>query len=240
MDKKIIALIKKGESLNKIKNKTGVSKSSLYHHYKKIHGKKYKGVKINLKDRDSLGEFIGIFAGDGNFFFDKIKYHYRIRVFTGLYEKQYNDYIQNFFTRFFSKKPMNYENVKSNVYTTNYYSKEIYLLIKKYLYWDGNKTKTVGLRNINKNDKEFLIGFLRGLFDTDGGINKAKNKTAFGTASKKLAYQIKEILEIFNLKPGFYKYKNKDFWYIDLYGKRTDKFMSLIKPHNKNKILARY
>jgi len=233
-----IALIKKGFSLNKINKITGINKSSLYYHYKKINGKKYKEVSIMGKDLEALGEFIGIFAGDGNFYLDN-KYHYKIRIYTGAHEEEYAYHLTKFFEKLFLKAPRKNHCIKNNVIITEYYSKKIFLLIKKYLEWEKNKTKTVRLKDIKNCKKEFLIGFLRGLFDTDGGIYKPKNKVAFGTASKNLAYQIKEILIYFGLKPGFYKYKNKDFWYIDLYGKRTDKFMKIIKPNNPNKKITR-
>ena len=239
MKQEIIDMITEGVSLNKIKEKTGANKSSLYHHYKKIHGRKYAQVKIKPEKEDSLGEFLGLFAGDGSYYLDKKKYQHKIRIFTGSYEKEYFTFLRKFLTNMFSKPPRQYENKKYNVSITEYYSKDIHSLIKKHLEWERTKSKTIRLKNLKKKEKDFLIGFLRGLFDTDGGINKKKNKVAFGTASKKLAYQIKEILEILELNPGFYKYKEKDFWYIDLYGKRTDKFMKLIKPNNPNKIILR-
>jgi len=232
-----ITMIKEGKSLNQIIKSTSFNKSSLYYHYKKLNGKKFKHVTINEKDKEKIGEFLGIFAGDGNFYFSKKLYKYSIRIYTGLYEKQYADYINNFLKELFKKEPQRYVNKDNNVITTCYYSKDIYELIKKYLIWEDNKTKTIRLKVIRDKDKAFLIGFLRGLFDTDGGIYKPKKKVAFGTASENLANQIREIIVQLGMTPGFYKYKNKDFWYLDMYGENSYKFMKLIKPHNKNKVL---
>jgi len=232
-------MIRKDISLCEINRKTGIAKSTLYHHYKKIKGRKYKLVQISEEDKEKIGEFMGVFAGDGNYYFDKNKYQYKIRIYSGYYEGEYANHLKNFLTELFSKIPRVYSSSKSRVIVTEYYSKDIYYLIQKYLVWGDNKTKTVRLREIQSLDKSFLIGFLRGLFDTDGGIHKPKNKVAFGTASEKLAYQIKDILSLLGMKPGFYKYKNKDFWYIDIYGKRTDRFMMLIRPNNPNKIINR-
>lgn len=235
----ILNMIKEGLSLNKIKRLTGINKSTLYYHYKKINGKKFSGVGIEESDLNRLGEFLGIFAGDGNFYFDKKLYKYTVRIYLGLYETGYRKYLNKFLTDFFKKQPRVYERMSHGVEVSEYYSRDIYRLLRKYLAWEDNKTKTIRLKSLDDKEQEFLIGFLRGVFDTDGGINKKKNKTAFGTASKRLAYQIKNILEQLDLKPGFYKYKNKDFWYIDLYGERTDKFMKLVKPNNPNKIINR-
>lgn len=238
VSKEAIQMIKNGISLNKINKKTGIGKSSLYYHYQKINGKKYKNVIIGDFNNEDLGEFIGIFAGDGNFYFDKIRYQYKIRISTGLYELGYRKYIKFFLNKLFKKKPRTYIYNKSNVEINEYYSKDIYKLIIKYLNWDKNKTKTVRIRNFKNMDDKFLSGFIRGIFDTDGGIYKPKKKVAFGTSSRLLAIQIKNILQKFDMKPGFYKYKNKDFWYIDLYGKRSERFMGIIKPNNPNKVMC--
>src|SRR4030042_224184 len=237
VNQEAINMIKEGISLNKINKKTRIQKSSLYYHYKKIKGKKYLVPKIDKFDMEKIGEFIGIFAGDGSFFFDKKRCHYSIRIYTGLYEKEYRKYLKKFLKKFFGKASRTYQDNKLNVVTNEYYSKIIYEFILEYLAWNKNKTKTIRLKNIRKHSREFLIGFIRGLLDTDGGIYKPKKKVAFGTASKKLAFQIKEILEILGIKPGFYKYKNKDFWYIDIYGERSKKFMEIIKPNNPNKVM---
>jgi hypothetical protein len=239
MRDEVIGMIKSGKSLNAISKETDIAKSSLYFHYKKLFGKKYKTTTTNKDSKEDLGEFIGVFAGDGNYFFDRKKYHHRIRIYTGHYEKDYSKYLSGFLTKLFSKPPRVYKNSRKDVIISEYCSRDIYSLIKEYLEWETDKTKEVRLKNIDKLEQEFLIGFLRGIFDTDGGINLKKNKAAFGTSSKNLAYQIKNILESLDLKPGFYKYKDKGFWYIDLYGSRTDRFMKLIKPNNPNKVIKR-
>ncbi|MCL5011753.1 MAG: hypothetical protein M1594_02565 [Candidatus Marsarchaeota archaeon] len=232
-------LIKKGISLNKINRITGIAKSTLYHHYKKIKGRKYSLVYFSESNPEVVGEFMGIFAGDGNYYFDRKTYHHTIRIFTGLYEKEYADFLESFLTKLFSKKPRRYANKKSGVIITEFYSRLIYDFIRKYLYWDKLKVKSIRLKNFRSLHRPFLKGFIRGLFDTDGGIYRKKNKVAIGTASKRLAFQIREIFRLFNIEPGFYKYKQKDFWYIDIYGSRTKRFMKIIGTHHPNKLIKR-
>ncbi len=231
-------MIRDGVSLNKIKEKTGIWKSTLYYHYKKIHGRKYKEVIISEDNREEIGEFIGVFAGDGNFFLGKNSC-YRVRIYTGFYEKCYAEFLSSFLTKLFSKKPRQYITKRRDVIIADYESKMIYGLICKYLSWNGRKSHTVKLRNFTKLDKKFLKGFLRGLFDTDGGIYRPKNKVAIGTSSEALALQMRKIFIKFGIEPGFYKYKDKDFWYIDIYGSRTDKFMKVIGTHHPNKRIMR-
>jgi intein/homing endonuclease len=238
-DQEHIWLLKKGVSLNKINRVTGIGKSTLYYHYRKLNGKLTQPVIIPKLVNEDLGEFVGIFAGDGGYFFDKKTYHHSIRIYTGLYEKEYAKFLKWFMTRLFSKEPRQYFLEKSGVVVTELYSRETYDLIRKYLEWDDVKVKTVRLKDFDSLSKDFLRGFLRGLFDTDGGICRKKNKVAIGTASKKLANQVREIFRKFEIEPGFYKYKSKDFWYIDLYGSRTDKFMKIISTHHYNKLIER-
>jgi hypothetical protein len=238
VDEEVIKLIGDGISLNRINKLTGIHKSTLYYHYKKIHGRKYKKIYIDESDLEKVGEFIGIFTGDGNYTFDKKKYHHRIRIYTGAYESGYRKYLKSFLNGFFGKMPKTYMAAEGSVEVSVYNSRRMYDLIKRYLDWEGKKTYTVRLRNFGNLEKEFLIGFLKGLFDTDGGIYVPKKKVAFGTASKLLAYQVRDILRILGIDPGFYEYKNKLFWYIDLYGDRSEKFMKIVEPGNPNKILG--
>lgn len=235
--KEHLDLIIQGSSLNKINKITGINKSTLYYHYKKIKGRKYSLVTFSESNPEIIGEFMGIFAGDGNFYFLKDKYRYKITITIGFYEKKYAHILYAFLTRLFSKSPRMYTYPERGIIILEYYSLPIYSLIYKYLKWEENKTKTIRLRDINNQTRDFLKGFLRGLFDTDGGIGLKKRKVAFGTASKLLAFQIKKILKMFDMPPGFYKYRYKDFWYIDLYGKRTTKFMEFIKPRHPNKVI---
>ncbi len=66
----IVRLIKNNNSIPKISKKLNVSKSTVHHHYKKIKGPKYKKTVIPKED-SILGEFLGVFSGDGGFFLIK-------------------------------------------------------------------------------------------------------------------------------------------------------------------------
>ena len=233
----VLDLICRGISLNRLSKITGINKSTLYYHYRRLFGKKYEEIKIDETNSEKIGEFIGIFAGDGNYTFNKKTYHHRIRIYTGAHEIDYSNYLKSFLSRLFNKSPRTFLTKEKNVVVNLYYSKEIYGLIMKYLFWEGKKTYTVMLKDFENLGTDFIIGFLRGLFGTDGGIYAQKNKVAFGTASKELASQIRNSLRLLGIEPGFYKYKDKPFWYIDMYGERSRKFMELIEPNNPSKIL---
>jgi predicted transcriptional regulator len=75
---KIIELIRKGVSLNRVANKLSRSKSTIYYYYKKLNKRRKLKVDFqNLTDKE-LGYLVGLFAGDGNLDFRKSNYSYRV------------------------------------------------------------------------------------------------------------------------------------------------------------------
>ena len=239
--KEVIDLIKKGKSINYISNNTNFGKSTVYYHYKKIRGRKIRLININFGNNNELGEFLGIFSGDGTFIFDK-NYHYRIRIVSGYYEKEYRVYLENKLASWFNKKPNIYYTKFNNKYSSvifNYDSKEIYGLLRNYLFWQGKKTYSIKLKRLDINNKEFNIGFLRGLIDTDGSYYSPKRRLSFSTVSKELAYQVKNIIRYnLNINPIFEEFNKKDrakLYTIALHGENAFKVLKNINPGNPNK-----
>lgn len=244
VNEKIISMIKKGDSLNKICRKTGIGKSTLYFHYKKLKGKKIPLIKFNFPNENELGEFMGIFAGDGSFC-KRPNSHYVIRVYIGFYEKHYADALNIKFLEWFNKKPqiyLSYYQGKKSMVTLCYYSKDIYDLIKKYLKWEGTKTFSVRLNELNLEKIDFNSGFLRGLIDTDGNFYAPKKRISFSTISKELANQVSLIIKnLIEISPNLNITKKEgrhDLYTLTLHGKNAKKLINLIKPRNINKNAA--
>ncbi|MDP1695453.1 MAG: LAGLIDADG family homing endonuclease [archaeon] len=241
----VINLIKEGTSLNKINKITGFNKSTIYFHYKKIKGKKIKNIEINFKNENELGEFLGVFAGDGSFYKALKNYEYIIRIYIGYYEKHYAIYLKNKLMKWFNKKPhiyiTNYKNNPSLI-TLHYSSKQIYNLIKNHLEWKGKKSKTVRLKKLDLKNNEFNLGFLRGLIDTDGSYYVPKRRISFSTISKELARQAYRIIK-HQLKKSPKQYiikkDNKaDLYTLSLHGLEAKRLIDIIKPKNINKTYA--
>ncbi len=222
-------------SINKISKELNLAKSIIYYHYKKIKGKKFKDVEFNFNKEDELGEFLGIFAGDGNFFHDK-NGSYNIRIFVGYYEKEYAYILENLFFNVFNKKPWIWTN--KSVIILQYKSKKLYKLLREHLNWIGKKTYSVGLINLN-HSKLFFTGFLRGLLDTDGSYNKSRNTIMFSTTSKNLDLQTAFILEkILNIRFGkyiYYQEGRKPLYQTLIYGENARSIIEILKPRNKSK-----
>jgi len=73
---KIKKLAESGVSLNKISQKLTLKKSTTYYWFRKFSKNKMHKVKINRFLDEEIGEIIGAFCGDGNFYKDK-RYQYR-------------------------------------------------------------------------------------------------------------------------------------------------------------------
>lgn len=182
-----------------------LSKTTVYYWYERFVGKKVKPVHINESDTEAVGEFIGIFAGDGNYFFEK-GYKYRITIYLYSKDKPYVRYVSKLVTGVVGKKPWIYTVESEHVTIVRLYSKEVYKLLKRYLSWDGGKTATVTLAASAPHDKQFSIGFLRGLIDTDGTIGH--NRAIFSTISHGLSRDIEGKLKM--LKISFKTYLQID------------------------------
>ncbi len=241
INEKILQMIKKGVSLNKISKITGLGKSTLYFHYKKINGRKIPLIKINFLKKDELGEFLGIFSGDGCFSM-RPNYHYIIRIYIGYYEKHYAECLKIKFNEWFSKSPniyTTYYRGKKSMITLYYSSKEIYNLIKNYLDWEDKKSYTIRLKNLDLNNIKFNLGFIRGLIDTDGSYYAPKRRVSFSTVSEKLSQQVMTIIEnLIKVKPKCYILHPKgehELYTITLHGKNAEDLINIIKPRNVSK-----
>ena len=241
--KKIRKLAKQGKSLNEISNLLKVSKTTVYYWYTKTVGKKIKPIIIDRSNDFKIGEFIGAFAGDGNFYFDKKSYHYRVTFVTSSYEESYSLELKNLISHIFGKEASRYK--AGNKISTIVYGKDILKFLKEYLIWEGEKGYTVRLRcDLSSYSKTFLKGFIRGLFDTDGNVNKKKAQITVGSISKHLILQVSYILKTLNLDHSFYRFKPKpnkrEFNCIYIYNRknlqRFNEIIGFTNPIKKERI----
>lgn len=237
---RILKLARSGKSLTRICKMTGLNKTTVYYHTRKVLKGRVKPIKIDFNNEEGIGEFVGTFAGDGCFVKYNDSYHYRLTFYFSIKEKQYVDSLKSLFEKLFSKSPNLMLRKDNNVYIIHYHSKLLYQLLLRYLVWDGKKSATVRLKTI-KHDKRFLIGFLRGLLDTDGYTAKNYRRVMFATISKDLAEQINRILPVFEVKPKLVccipKRKNRKLLYsVSVSGKDAITLIELLNPRNPFRI----
>lgn len=194
-------------SLSRISGSLSVSKSTVYYWYRKFKGKTFTKLVINSSDQEAIGEFIGAFAGDGNYNVDN-DYKHQISISLNSNDVGYIAYLKNLLTVVCGKVPHIYTNKREHVTVLRIVSKDLAVFIRLYLKWTKTKTATVELINGFGFEEKFLVGFLRGLIDTDGYINHRAKYATFSTISPGLAKNIEDSLTIIGIASR--KYKNND------------------------------
>lgn len=182
---KIKAMAAEGQSVNSIKEDLELPKSTVYYHFRKEVGQKQKSRSPELPENDDFrGELCGIFAGDGSF--QKAENgSYKISFHLNSKEKYWR-ILKNYLEKRLNRAPSICDSQKSKV-ALLYNSKGIYLMLKDYLDWEEDKTSSVQLKNRQKLPREFKLGFLRGLIDTDGYRRPGHKRYVFTSASSDLA-----------------------------------------------------
>ncbi len=237
---KIKSLAKNGESVNTIKEKLEILKSTVYYHFKKEVGQKQKGQALKIPENPEIkGEICGIFAGDGNFYYEEKNYKYRIN-FTCNINDDYWEELADFLEKNLQKRPHINKQSRYNRVELRYESKTLLEFIKKHLEWqERNKGKTINVKTLEKG-KEFKKGFIRGLIDTDG--HKIKDQPAYniGTISKNLMETTSRFLKELDIENTLARREDKrencqDMYRISIWSEDAQKINDKIRPRHPKK-----
>ena len=234
----MIKQLNTGNSINAISRFLNLSKSTIYHYYKKIKGRKFKLAVVPADDK-VLGEFLGAFAGDGGMFYDKKYWHYTISIYLHKTDdKLYSLYLKELIEKNFNKKVRVYIHAGSALRLT-FRSKTIYKLIEDYLVTSGNKTLNISIKKpISELSDDFLIYFIRGLIDTDGHVDKY-GKVILALISQNMIEQVAIILKKLGIdsKISLRKVRPNEhqLYAIRILKKDAGRYLSLIGFSNKYK-----
>lgn len=191
--------------------------------------------KINYNKEEIIGELMGLFAGDGNYFKTK-NYHHRVFLFFGPDEGKFREEVYDVLFILFNKYAIKLR--RKNLLILLYISRDIIDFIHNYLEWDKDLKKTYSVKLINqKYSKEFKIGFVRGSVDSDGHVSKKVKKINFASVSEGLINNIKQFLEDLDIEFHIHTYSDKrenrkPVHHINVKSKHYCKFIELIKPRN--------
>lgn len=161
-----------------------------------------------------LGEFLGILVGDGTWSSGKCLA--KIMVTGGC--EQFLPFVQKHFSRYFSK--FGTHRVKPHINNTCDISpwnvSKQSLPFRTFLDRIGyrlNATKSTKSVPwvIFKSPKSTVAAFLRGLFETDGGLEQGGRTISFATASERLAEEVQSLLLNFGITASVYTKKNKNY-----------------------------
>lgn len=243
--RRIISLRKEGLTTYDIASELGISRSSVSGCLAKHGLKAYTVKKINLNNNqpESLGEFFGIFCGDGSYYksyYKSVINNYVTRIYFSQDEKEYATKVCSMLTNLFNKRPIFYQCKTRKTFILKYNSKMLGDLLRKHLFWKGKKTYTIRLRTL-EHSREFLKGFVRGFLDCDGYTYENQTKISMFSVSKKLMQQIYEIVSSFGFQLQWYVYydkrKNrKPMYFVNLTKKQAIKFIKFVNSRNPKRI----
>lgn len=226
-------------SLRQTSKITGIDKASLYRYFPAIKKNVSNPITICSYDEEKVGEFIGVFAGDGCFNLDNGRY--RVQLFFNKTENRYADELSNSVLKeLFGRLASNRSYLNKIILT--YYSKNIYYLIRDYLDWDtaGRKTHSVHLKSCDYS-REFKIGFLRGSLDSDGYFSD--KKMSFASSSKMLIDNIMLFLKDLEIPFYYHEYVEKrpnrvNMHHVEIRKPYRRLFIDLINPRERKNITA--
>lgn len=233
--------IKQNKSLREVSKILGISESTVFRrlnrlgiktqpYLKKNYLKKRTDVKIPNKYSVDLAEFFGIMLGDGHVS------HFQVVVSLGNKEEKYAKHVKLLMKKIFET------NVKISLRGTGY--RDVYLgsvditswLLKQGLVYNKVKSQVdVPAWIFGKNN--FMEGFLRGFFDTDGSVYKLKYGIQMSFCNRSLP-----ILKSLQLMLKKLEYNPSSISLYNMYLTRrgdVKRFFEEIKPSNP-KHVARY
>ena len=137
-----------------------------------------RGREITLPTKKELGYLVGLFAGDGYSIHDKNSRHYTVEFFLNSLR---DIDIQTFLLKILSSMNLFPNITKDKRFNCNrirVYSKLFFnLIVKKFVY-----------------SRDFKLGFVSGLIDSDGYYNKKKSHIEIVNTNKKLLLKAKRFL----------------------------------------------
>jgi len=219
--------IKKNLTIFEVGNILGIDYRIVYARLKRLNIKITPYLKENyLKKRkfsrpiysEGLAEFIGIMCGDGHISKTQVV------INLGSKELKYAEYIKSLFKKVFGEelKSCNTKEGYLNLYIG--YVELISFLKKMGLV--SNKVKNqLGVPRWIFNNPDFMKGFIRGFFDTDGSVYKLRwgNQISFCNHSLRLLKDTRNILQQLGFLPSR----------ISIYNMYLTRRQNLVKFYNE-------
>lgn len=230
--------VRRGDTLTTIARNLCASKTAVIYHVRKQRtAQHFPQPLITPDDSEREGEILGIFAGDGSFSYSPKRGYYG-SISVGVVNEQYLHYIRERFEAFF-RKPFKTTISSPNTFILKLSGKSLFTYFHTRLdFKHENKTFTVGLESLHHSD-DFLIGFLRGLIDTDGTVYFEGRcpRVRFYTSSSKLRNQFIHICTHFGfavhvrtIPPGVDKHRKEHYRLSIRTAEDCRNFLARIRP----------
>ena len=156
-----------------------------------MRGRELKLEKLKEKEK---GYLFGLFEGDGYKIHDKKSRHYHVEFYlNSLKDIDIINYIVKLLMKI-NLKPNLYQDKRFNCKRIRVYSKKLFQIIEK------------NISLINKS-KEFNLGFVSGLIDSEGYYNKEKSYIMVINTNLKILHECKNFLKKIRVESSISKRK---------------------------------
>lgn len=139
----------------------------------------------NLSEKEK-GYLFGLFEGDGYKIHDKKSRHYHVEFYLNSLKDKKIIIFLNKLLKKIGLKPNLYQDKRFNCKRVRVYSKNLFNIIKKDI-------------NLKKNSKSFNLGFVSGLIDSEGHVNKKKSYIMIINTNKKVLEGCEKFLKSIGL-----------------------------------------
>jgi len=176
-----------------------------------MRGRELQIGKLSEKER---GYLFGLFEGDGYRFHDKKSRHYHVEFYlNSRKDKDIINYLVGLLKKI-NLSPSLYQDKRFNCMRIRVYSKDLFSIIKKQISLEDQK-------------KEFGIGFISGLIDSEGYYNKNKSYIMVINTNLKILEDSQKFLKKMRISSSISKRKpsKKD---------RSDSYRMYISVNFKN------
>jgi len=141
----------------------------------------------NLSEKEK-GYLFGLFEGDGYKIHDKKSRHYHVEFYlNSLKDKEIIDYLVNLLKKI-NLNPNLYQDKRYNCKRIRVYSKSFFNIIHK------------DVSQLNK-DKNFGLGYVSGLIDSEGHVSKEKSYIMVINTKKEILEKCKNFLNELGINP---------------------------------------
>ncbi len=183
---------------------------------------KARGLRLPIRPSSKLAYLCGIFTGDGSIFQRPDKKDYLLKCVGNPKDEQelYHQVIGPFFEEVFGFLPNIRLHDSGTTFGFGVLSKGLFtFLTEKVGLVNGKKDGMLGIPAVFRQDKQLIVPFLRGLFDTDGCMCFKKRYRKYpyypvislSSSSEKLIKEVAGVLKDFGFRiVEIYNYKVPD------------------------------
>lgn len=193
----IVARVERGESVRKVASSLGIPLSTAYYHARD-HCRKQSRMEIERLALKERGYLLGITVGDGSLIRNTQRGEFLVKIaLDGLRDRDISHFLSSLFEKCGKRVSVHAERrmVILRIWSRSFYS---YVLEHVRFEKEGSSRHHMRLLlDVNDWDRGFTIGFIGGLIDSDGHIQRGKRNGHYGamitTSSASLGDQVRDL-----------------------------------------------